>query len=263
MSQLLSSPAMRTAFTRTSVCGLHYVPEPWRSPLIPARSHRADPAVGVPFTMQRNNTGTATASDGNSYTVPNWFPRFEWFDLDGDGVRESPALCCDDGVDREIVGWHVPNPATGAETWVLDFVEQGAAAAAGVLATCAGATGGSPLRQIKGNAGVYRATFTNGASVHSSAVAAPTIGAWVRLWCRWYADGSVQIAQAETTTGVLPAFTAGVTSSPLTPATQFGGGSTPVGYWLQQTIGGGANTRLLRWIAVPGILTADEALQRW
>ncbi len=47
-------------------------------------------------TSLRSSSGWGISTDGRSYRMPPDLARFEWVDLDGDKVREAPALLCED-----------------------------------------------------------------------------------------------------------------------------------------------------------------------
>lgn len=47
-------------------------------------------------TSLRGSSAWGMATDGRFYRMPDDLPRFDWVDLDGDGIHEAPALVCED-----------------------------------------------------------------------------------------------------------------------------------------------------------------------
>ena len=89
------APAFRSGLERASQAILHAAVEPadWE---LRALSQRASGGV----TLARTTPAWGTGSDGRLYRVNEDFARFEWHDLDGDGILERPALVCEDASDN-------------------------------------------------------------------------------------------------------------------------------------------------------------------
>lgn len=109
------APSYRSGLERASQALLHVRPEPsdWE---LRALSQRAVGGV----TLARTSNAWGTGSDGRHYRVNDDLARYEWYDLDGDGILERPALVCEDAStslcpqDDVLSGWVV----TGASSTV-------------------------------------------------------------------------------------------------------------------------------------------------
>jgi hypothetical protein len=80
-----------------------------------------DAITGQTATFARADVGTAIGSAGRVQQLAYAQPRFQWVDLDGDGVRESPLLLLEDGRTNLVVqsdalasGWTTGGGATVA-----------------------------------------------------------------------------------------------------------------------------------------------------
>lgn len=84
-------PALTNGTQRASQLLHHYRPVPSDPTLAPlSRGALFSP------TSLRASSAWGIASDGRLYRMPEDLARYEWWDLDGDGVREAPALVCED-----------------------------------------------------------------------------------------------------------------------------------------------------------------------
>lgn len=99
-------PALVSGTQRASQLLHHYRP-------VPSDPRLAPLSRGVLYTPTalRSSSAWGIGSDGRSYRMPEDLARFEWWDLDGDGVREAPALVCEDasanvaGFDDDLASW--------------------------------------------------------------------------------------------------------------------------------------------------------------
>lgn len=106
-------PALVSGMQRASQLLHHYAPVP-SDPLLTPRSR------GVLYSPSglRASSAWGIGSDGRSYRLPEDLARHEWWDLDGDGVRETPALVCEDastnlaGFDTALASWSTSGTIT-------------------------------------------------------------------------------------------------------------------------------------------------------
>ena len=106
ISPTILPPALVNGTERASQLVHHYAPVPSDPQLAPiSRGTLALP------TAIRSTAAWGIGSDGRSYRMPDHLARYEWWDLDGDGVREVPALVCEDastnlcGYDDDLASW--------------------------------------------------------------------------------------------------------------------------------------------------------------
>lgn len=106
ISPTILPPALVNGTERASQLVHHYAPVPSDPQLAPiSRGTLALP------TAIRSTAAWGIGSDGRSYRMPDHLARYEWWDLDGDGVREVPALVCEDastnlcGYDDDLSSW--------------------------------------------------------------------------------------------------------------------------------------------------------------
>ena len=106
LSPTILPPALVNGTERASQLVHHYGPVP-SDPLLTPVS-RGTLALA---TALRATAAWGIGSDGRSYRMPDHLARYEWWDLDGDGVRETPALVCEDasrnlcGHDDDLASW--------------------------------------------------------------------------------------------------------------------------------------------------------------
>lgn len=166
---------------------------------------------------------------------------------------------------REVIGWLVPYPVLGPQTWLLDIIEAGATGLANsVVAVLTDANGATPSLAVTCNAsGRYTVTHHNGvASVSASATTTPPYGASVRLIAVLNVDGSVQIGQGVNGGAIAWSATSPANSIPYTG--QWGADPATVGFWLQPLATfGKARTRLLRWKANGAVVSDARLAQLW
>ena len=84
-------PALANGTERASQLLHHYRPVP-SDPLLAPISRGT---LYAP-TSVRASSAWGIGADGRSYRMPEDLARYEWIDVDGDGVREQPALVCED-----------------------------------------------------------------------------------------------------------------------------------------------------------------------
>lgn len=113
LSPAIALPTIRTGLERASQALLHVRPDPADWTLRALSDRNGDRTV---FT--RASSAWGYGSDGRSYRMPMGVPRFEYFDLDGDGILERPALVCEDastnlcGHDDTLSSWVVTGSIT-------------------------------------------------------------------------------------------------------------------------------------------------------
>ena len=106
LSPTILPPALVNGTERASQLVHHYGPVP-SDPLLTPVSRGALALA----TALRATAAWGIGSDGRSYRMPDHLARYEWWDLDGDGVRETPALVCEDasrnlcGHDDDLASW--------------------------------------------------------------------------------------------------------------------------------------------------------------
>lgn len=99
-------PTLRAGLVRASQARLHVRPEPqdW---LLRALSDR----LGTGTVFGRGGSAWGYGVDGRPYRMPEDVARYEYVDLDGDGIAERPALVCEDasvnlcGHDDTLSSW--------------------------------------------------------------------------------------------------------------------------------------------------------------
>ncbi|GAB1340877.1 hypothetical protein [Gemmatimonas sp.] len=154
--------------------------------------------TGLTGVLTRAATGTATDSNGTTYTAVNAQPRWDWRDLDGDSVREAVGLLMGTG-DRLV--WSDGGTALSlipkAMAFSLEFVETGGVTTSSAANLYLGNNGVTGARFFLDATGTYyRLRHHNGTSeVTVTLAVAPTAGQLVRLRGQLYADGSVQLWQ--------------------------------------------------------------------
>lgn len=194
--------------------------------------------TGLTGVLTRAATGTATDSDGTSYTAVHAQPRWDWRDLDGDSDRESVGLLM--GTSDRLVWSDHGNPLAlvpKAMAFALEFVETGGVSVASSALLYLGNDGVTGARLfVDAASGVYRLRHHNGSTEVVVALAtAPTTGQQVRLRGQLYADGSVQLWQ-QINGGVE---TATARSAANTRAASWGAGNA---YLRLNSLGSGAAT---------------------
>lgn len=159
-----------------------------------------DAITGQAATLTRTSIGSAISSDGRVQLAAHTQPRFQWVDLDGDGVRETPTLLLEDARTNLVI--QSDALATG---WTLDV--------GGTITNAVGTYVGRPFSRvvISGGGDLYRAvTFTGNAAKAYSALfkqdgtAAGTIvfGIWDSTASAFAGRTTVTIAANGTMTAV-------------------------------------------------------------
>ena len=106
ISPTILPPALTNGIERPSQLLHRYRPVP-SDPTLASRSR------GVLYspTGLRASSAWGVGSDGRSYRMPEDLARYEWRDLDGDGILETPTLVCEDastnlaGFDSALASW--------------------------------------------------------------------------------------------------------------------------------------------------------------
>jgi len=106
VSPTILPPALVNGTERPSQLAHHYRPVPSDPTLACVSRGRLYTPTGL-----RAGNAWGIGTDGRSYRMPEDLARYEWWDLDGDGVREQPALVCEDastnlcGFDDAFASW--------------------------------------------------------------------------------------------------------------------------------------------------------------
>lgn len=147
-----------------------------------ALDHALTPISGQAATFTRAATATGLDQAGATQTFAHSQPAFEWADLDGDGIRDTPGLVLSTS-DRLFHAYNAAN--TVARTLFVDMTEKTATGAAnGTRIIEIGNSGGAgAYLAISRAAAGYNAVFNNGGgSVTAlSPVLAVVSGDWIRL----------------------------------------------------------------------------------
>lgn len=121
-------PALVNGIERASQLVHHYRPVPSD----PALTAITRGGLALPSQL-RSGSAWGIATDGRSYRMPDHLARYEWWDLDNDGVRETPALVCEDastnlcGYDDVLSSWTTSGTITAtsfatlgdAQVWLV------------------------------------------------------------------------------------------------------------------------------------------------